>query len=112
MSPAPEPKPPPFGNGSRILIALAWPAALLFAVIATAGAALIIVAFVEASAETVHSLAAVMARGQVFGRMIAVLVIVPAIFGLALVDKVEGAAALAALSAIAGYVLASSAGKG
>ena len=44
--------------------------------------------------------------------MIAVLVIVPAIFGLALVDKVEGAAALAALSAIAGYVLASSAGKG
>jgi hypothetical protein len=103
---APEPS-----SGSRILIALAWPVAVVFAVIAASGAALIIVAFIEAPSEAVHTLATVIARGQVFSRMVALLVIVPAIFGLAIVGKVDGAAAIAALSAIAGYVLGSVSGN-
>lgn len=48
-------------------------------------------------------------RGRIVSRALALFLIVPTIGALTLFDKIKGEAAIAALSAIAGYVLASAA---
>jgi hypothetical protein len=47
----------------------------------------------------------IVAEGRSIARIVSLLIIVPAICVLSMLDKINGAAAIAALSAIAGYVL-------
>jgi hypothetical protein len=81
---------------------LAWIAgiALAFVFVTVSG---LFVATVVIDGDLAHAII----EGRVIARSVALLLIVPAIVLLTLVDKVSGEAALAALSAIAGYLLAS-----
>jgi len=49
-----------------------------------------------------------MIEGRIISRTIVLFLIIPAVSGLALLDKIDGATAASVLSAIAGYVLGSS----
>jgi hypothetical protein len=44
--------------------------------------------------------------------LVALILVIPSIVALTILDKVEGSAALAALSAVVGYILGSSTGGG
>jgi hypothetical protein len=52
-----------------------------------------------------HDTARVLVDGRIFSRALVLFLIVPAIAGLCAYDKISGEAALAALAAIAGYIL-------
>lgn len=88
-------------------MAFAWPAALLILGISLAIAAVLIIAFVRTPEAIIADIAQSLSRAGAFRQIVALLIIVPAIVSLSMAGKVEGAAAIAALSAIAGYVLGS-----
>jgi hypothetical protein len=91
-------------NGNRAVQHLLWPALLLLLAILILTVGLVAVPFTTHPFDAekyVRSLA----EGHAIARVVALVVVVPAITLLALLDRINGAAAIAALSAIAGYVL-------
>jgi hypothetical protein len=101
---------PPLGapNGGLLLRHLSWPILLLLTIILTVCAGLVALAFISPGSNPV---AEALAQSNGIARVVALIIIVPAICVLALLDKINGAAAIAALSAIAGYVLGGTAPK-
>lgn len=99
---------PPYGNGGvQVLLALAWPIAALLGVIFLAAAAVVIVALIEAPTETVNDIAQLIAKGQALQRMVALMIIIPALAALAMTGKAPGGAVATAIGTIAGSVLGS-----
>ena len=86
---------------------LIWAAFAMVAVLVTVTGILVFgsIFFAPGSDATVRQ----MIEGRIISRAIALFLIVPTIALLCLQDKIHGDAALAALSAIAGYILGSSA---
>jgi hypothetical protein len=89
---------------AEVLLALAWPAVAAIGVIAALAIGLLVFAFWRQPA-AIAELGATMLDAEVIVRFVGVLVIIPAIFGLGVVDKISGGEAITAISAIAGYVL-------
>jgi ABC-type Mn2+/Zn2+ transport system permease subunit len=104
----PQPQPPI--NGKRALYHLAWPGIFLLGLIMVASVGLVGVAFMVAP-NAVGELGQALTEINALSRVTAMIIIVPGVLILALLDKVEGAAAVALLAAIAGYVLAGNSGK-
>jgi hypothetical protein len=95
-------------NGKQILRDLAWPTAMLLGLILMSSVGLVVAALFAPANE----LGKVMAEAHGISRLVALLLVIPSIVGLTILDKVEGSAALAALSAVVGYILGSSTGGG
>jgi hypothetical protein len=112
--PEPEAAPPPNApgsvNGTKLLHALVWPVLILLALVIISSIGVVAVALFT-HIEPTSTIARMIGEGRSLTRMAAVVVITPLIGVLCLTDKVEGSAAIAALSAIAGYVLGSSTGQ-
>jgi hypothetical protein len=92
-------------NGHRLVVRLSWPILLLLVVILVASFGLAALPFLLSPAEGLHNITASFAEGHAISRVVTLIVVVPAILMLAIRDQELGAAALAALSAIAAYVL-------
>jgi hypothetical protein len=99
------------GNGTRLLLRLTWPIMLLLIVILTVSIGLVALPIVLAPHSELAQITSTVAEGHSIARLAALIIIVPAICVLSLLDKVNGSAAIAALSAIAGYVLGGTAPK-
>jgi hypothetical protein len=97
-------------NGGRILLAMVWPSLVLLVVVMLGSVGLVVgVAFIMgASAGDIGRL---IGESHAISRLVALVIIVPAIVTLALLDKISGSATIAALSAIAGYVLGGTTGS-
>jgi hypothetical protein len=108
MSEEPHPLTLP-GNGGRILLAILWPGLALLAVIMVASTAMV-VGISVASGAGAGDIGKIIGEAHSISRLVALIVIVPVIMMLTLLDKIQGSAAIAALSAIAGYVLGGTAG--
>jgi hypothetical protein len=105
-APHPAEEPPAPGNGGRILRAVAWPVSLLLAAILLTSVGLVLVVAFGGSTD----IARLIGEAHAINRLVALILIVPSIVLLAETSKVEGAAAIAALSGIAGYVLGGTSG--
>jgi hypothetical protein len=92
-------------NGGKLTLHLYWPVLVLLLLIVGSSIGLLALAFWVVPGADAPKLAGVIAQGNSITRVMSLVIVVPAIALLALLDKVEGAAAIAALSAIAGYVL-------
>jgi hypothetical protein len=100
------PPPPPIaGNGSRILLQLSWPVLILLTIILGLSIGLVALPMFLSPSEHVSEISGLVAEGRSIARIVALVIIVPAICLLSLLDRIHGSAAIAALSAIAGYVL-------
>jgi ABC-type transport system involved in cytochrome c biogenesis permease subunit len=93
---------------SHVLVRqLSWPALALLVIVYILSIAIVAVPFLVAPSSEVAQVAIAIARGNGVVRLVALIILVPAIGTLALLDKVNGSAAIAALSAIAGYCFGS-----
>jgi hypothetical protein len=104
--------PPPIpGNGGNLVLRLSWPVLILviFILIISVGSATMPI-FLSPSAD-ISQITSVVAENRSIARIVALIIVVPAICVLSVLDKINGAAAIAALSAIAGYVLGGTAPK-
>lgn len=88
------------GNGPRFLQAVAWPALILLGLLVATSVSVVVVAFLLPV-----EYGKLLGETRALTRLVAIVVIVPLIGVLAILDKIEGAATIAALSAIAGYIL-------
>jgi hypothetical protein len=102
--------PPVSGNGSRLVVGLAWPVLALVIVILGLSIGLAALPIILSPSEEIARITTVVAEGRAIARVVALIIIVPAICVLSMLDKINGAAAIAALSAIAGYVLGGTTG--
>jgi archaellum biogenesis protein FlaJ (TadC family) len=89
-----------------LLVALAWPCVGLLALVFVSATLIVGVAFFQAPTDAMVEISKIVTHGQLLQRAMALLIIVPAIVILAIDDKIQGSAAIAAIAAIAGYVLA------
>jgi hypothetical protein len=91
-------------SSGRILLAIMWPGLVLLIVIMLGSVALVLgVAYAAGKGAT--DLGRLLSEAHAITRLVSLLIIVPTIWTLTMQDKVAGSAAIAALSAIAGYVL-------
>jgi hypothetical protein len=98
------------GDSSAHLIkAVAWPVTMLLGLIMLSSIILIVTAFVVPG-EAAHNISKILGEVHGITRLVALIVIVPLIGALAILERVSGEAAVAALSAIAGYTLGSTSG--
>jgi hypothetical protein len=100
------------GNGGRILLAMLWPGMILLGLIMLTATGLVAVAFLVAPSGAIGDLGHLVGQANSISKLVALIVIVPAIVTLAMLDKINGAATIAALAAIAGYVLGNASGGG
>jgi hypothetical protein len=91
-------------NGSRALRSIVWPGLILLSMIMISSIGLVAVAFL-ASPQAVGDVAQAVSRSNSIARLAALIIILPSIVTMAILDKIEGAAAMTAIGAIAGYVL-------
>ena len=82
-----------------------WPVIAVSMGMLLAFVGLVVALFAEMPRDRVGQIVQTMVETHAVGRGIALFLIVPTIAVLAALDKINGAAAIAALSAIAGYVL-------
>ena len=99
-------------DGPRLLLRLVWPAAMVLSLILILTIGLVGFALFLTPSEGVKDLGQAMSEANSITRLVTLVIIVPAIVLLAIIDKIEGGAAAAALSAISGYVFGSLVGKG
>jgi hypothetical protein len=92
-------------NGHKLVLRLSWPILLLLVIILVTSFGLSALPFILSPASELSGITASFAEGHSISRVVTLIVVVPAILMLALRDAELGAAALAALAAIAGYVL-------
>ena len=97
------------GNGKTHLIerVVIW-SAMLFLVILVGMVAALTAVILWANPQGITDVIKPMIEGRVISRTLVLFLIIPAVSGLALLDKIDGATAASVLSAIAGYVLGSS----
>jgi hypothetical protein len=91
-------------NG-RLVLHLSVPLLVLLVVVLASAFGLVALAVLISPSADLVKITTAIAEGNAIGRVVALVIIVPAIFVLSVLDRVNGAAAIAALSAIAGYVL-------
>jgi hypothetical protein len=95
-------------NGKQILRDLMWPVLVLLGLVLVSSIGLVIAAFFAPASD----LGRVLGEAHAVSRLVALILVIPSIVALTILDKVEGSAALAALSAVVGYILGSSTGGG
>jgi hypothetical protein len=104
------------GNGPplshELVRQLSWPALSLLVIIYVLSIAIVVVPFIVAPSSEIAQIALAIARGNGVVRLVALTILIPAIVILSLLDKVNGSAAIAALSAIAGYCFGSTTAAG
>jgi hypothetical protein len=104
------------GNGPplshELVRQLSWPALALLLIIYILSVGFVVVPFVVAPSNEIAQMALAIAKGNGVVRLVALTILIPAIVILSLLDKVNGSAAIAALSAIAGYCFGSTAASG
>lgn len=88
-------------NDDRRLDNVLWPVFAVLAILMLMTAAMVVFGSIYASTDLVKT----MIDGRIISRGIVLFLIVPTIAILTLQDKITGEAAIAALSAIAGYIL-------
>lgn len=84
---------------------MVWPIVVVSLAMLLAVISLVIALFVGVPPAESGRIIEAMVKSQAIGKAIALFLIVPTIAVLSAMDKINGAAAIAALSAIAGYVL-------
>lgn len=92
-------------NGGRLVLQLSWPIMTLLVIILATVFGLAALAVLTAPVTDVTALSKAISEGNSIARVVALVIIVPSIFVLTLVGRIDGAVAAAALSGIAGYVL-------
>jgi hypothetical protein len=83
---------------------MVWPVLLLLSLVIVSSIGLVLVAFFT-QVEPTSSVARMISENRGLMRLMAIVIIAPLIGVLTILDRVEGSAAVAALSAIAGYIL-------
>jgi len=81
---------------------------MMFLVILVGMVSALVAVILWANPQGVEGIIKPMIEGRTISRTIVLFLVIPAVSGLALLDKIDGATAASVLSAIAGYVLGSS----